>query len=76
MIAVGEKIPDVPLTTVDAAGNTESVRSGELFASGRTVLFGVPAAFSPTIRSFRSVASTAAPSSTRNAAMRPLMKSP
>ncbi|MDD7939806.1 peroxiredoxin [Actinomycetospora lutea] len=48
MIAVGEKIPDVPLTTVDAEGNTESVRSGELFATGRTVLFGVPAAFSPT----------------------------
>ncbi|MEJ2861767.1 peroxiredoxin [Actinomycetospora flava] len=48
MIAVGEKIPDVPLTTVDAAGTTESVRSGELFATGRTVLFGVPAAFSPT----------------------------
>lgn len=48
MIAVGEKIPDVPLTTVDAAGTTESVRSGELFGTGRTVLFGVPAAFSPT----------------------------
>jgi peroxiredoxin len=48
MIAVGETIPDVPLTTVDAGGQTQSVRSGELFASGRTVLFGVPAAFSPT----------------------------
>jgi glutaredoxin/glutathione-dependent peroxiredoxin len=48
MIAVGEKIPDVPLATVDAEGHTESVRSGELFANGRSVLFGVPAAFSPT----------------------------
>jgi peroxiredoxin len=47
MIAAGEKIPDVPLTTVDAGGATP-VRSGELFAKGRSVLFGVPAAFSPT----------------------------
>ncbi|MHC1561351.1 redoxin family protein [Actinomycetospora sp. C-140] len=48
MIAVGDKLPDVPLTTVDAGGNTSPVRSGELFGKGRTVLFGVPAAFSPT----------------------------
>lgn len=48
MISTGEKIPDVPLTTVTAGGDTQPVRSGELFGTGRTVLFGVPAAFSPT----------------------------
>jgi peroxiredoxin len=47
MIAVGEKIPDVPLTTVGDEG-PQPMRSGELFGTGRTVLFGVPAAFSPT----------------------------
>jgi glutaredoxin/glutathione-dependent peroxiredoxin len=47
MIAVGDTIPDVPLTTVGADG-AQPVRSGELFGKGRTVLFGVPAAFSPT----------------------------
>jgi glutaredoxin/glutathione-dependent peroxiredoxin len=47
MIAVGDKIPDVALTVVGDDG-AQPVRSGELFGSGRTVLFGVPAAFSPT----------------------------
>lgn len=47
MISVGDKIPDVPLATVGADG-ANPVRSGELFGTGRTVLFGVPAAFSPT----------------------------
>ena len=47
MIAAGEKIPDVQVTTVDDDG-AHGVSSGELFGTGRTVLFGVPAAFSPT----------------------------
>ena len=47
MVAAGEKVPDVPVTVVGADG-PQAARTGELFGTGRTVLFGVPAAFSPT----------------------------
>ena len=46
-IAVGDRIPDVPLiTVVDGAPNPTT--SGELLGSGRVVLFAVPGAFTPT----------------------------
>jgi peroxiredoxin len=46
-ISVGDKIPDVPLKAV-TAGDVTDVRTGEVLGSGKVVLFGVPAAFSPT----------------------------
>jgi peroxiredoxin len=46
-ISVGEKIPDVPLKAV-TAGEVTDVRTGDVLGSGKVVLFGVPAAFSPT----------------------------
>jgi len=46
-IAVGDRIPDVQLKLVDGQ-STEVVSTGELLGKGRVVLFGVPAAFSPT----------------------------
>jgi peroxiredoxin len=45
-IQVGEKIPDIELQ-VATPGGTETVRAAELF-KGRTVLFAVPGAFTPT----------------------------
>ncbi|MCD2197551.1 peroxiredoxin [Actinomycetospora endophytica] len=46
-ISVGEKVPDVPLKAI-SGGEVSDVRTGELLGTGRVVLFGVPAAFSPT----------------------------
>lgn len=46
-ISVGEKVPDVPLKAI-TAGEVAEVRTGELLGSGKVVVFGVPAAFSPT----------------------------
>jgi peroxiredoxin len=43
-IAVGDKIPDVK---VQLPG-PEAAQTGELFASGKVVLFGLPGAFTPT----------------------------
>jgi peroxiredoxin len=46
-ISVGEKVPDVPLKAI-IAGEVSDVRTGDVLGSGKVVLFGVPAAFSPT----------------------------
>jgi len=46
-IAVGDRIPDVELKMVDQHG-TEQVSTAGVLGKGRVVLFGVPAAFSPT----------------------------
>jgi peroxiredoxin len=46
-IAVGDRIPDVQLKMIDAQG-TEVVNTADVLGKGRVVLFGVPAAFSPT----------------------------
>ena len=47
MIAAGDAIPDVEIKQPGATGMPEPVKTGELFAKGRTVLFGVPGAFTP-----------------------------
>jgi glutaredoxin/glutathione-dependent peroxiredoxin len=46
-IAVGERIPDVQLKMIIDHG-VETVSTAGVLAKGRVVLFGVPAAFSPT----------------------------
>ncbi|MBE7183563.1 MAG: redoxin family protein [Methylobacterium mesophilicum] len=46
-IAPGDAIPDVQLKLASADGATD-VSTKALFASGRSVLFGVPGAFTPT----------------------------
>jgi glutaredoxin/glutathione-dependent peroxiredoxin len=46
-IAVGDRIPDVQLKMIDGQG-TEVVSTADVLGKGRVVLFGVPAAFSPT----------------------------
>lgn len=46
MINNGDPIPDVEIRT-PGAGRPVPVRTGELFANGRSVLFGVPGAFTP-----------------------------
>ncbi|MGH9105538.1 MAG: peroxiredoxin [Acidimicrobiales bacterium] len=46
-IAVGDRIPDVQLKMIDERG-TEAVSTADVLGKGRVVLFGVPAAFSPT----------------------------
>lgn len=46
MISNGDPIPDVEIRTPGPDG-PQPVRTGELFGSGRTVLFGVPGAFTP-----------------------------
>ncbi len=46
-IAVGERIPDVQLKMITDHG-IETVRTADVLGKGRVVLFGVPAAFSPT----------------------------
>ncbi|HTV11714.1 MAG TPA: peroxiredoxin [Acidimicrobiales bacterium] len=46
-IAVGDRMPDVQLKMVGPNG-TETVSTADVLGKGRTVLFGVPAAFSPT----------------------------
>lgn len=46
-IAVGDHVPDVQLKMVGDHG-AEAVSTGEVLGKGRVVLFGVPAAFSPT----------------------------
>jgi peroxiredoxin len=46
-IAVGEHVPEVELKMVDDKG-THVVNTGDVLGKGRVVLFGVPAAFSPT----------------------------
>ena len=46
-IAVGDSIPDVQLKMIETF-SSEQVSSAEVLGKGRVVLFGVPAAFSPT----------------------------
>ncbi len=46
-IAVGDSIPDVQLRLIGAL-SSERVSTAEVLGQGRVVLFGVPAAFSPT----------------------------
>lgn len=46
-IAVGDKIPDVEVRTLNAQGAPEAVRTGEVLGSGKVVLFAVPGAFTP-----------------------------
>lgn len=46
MAAAGQQVPDIEIKTPGANG-PESVSTGTLFAEGRTVLFGVPGAFTP-----------------------------
>jgi len=46
-IAVGDRVPDVQLKMVDEHG-TQVVSTGEVLGKGRVVVFGLPAAFSPT----------------------------
>lgn len=46
-IAIGDRIPDVQLKMIDEEG-TEVVSTADVLGKGRVVLFGVPAAFSPT----------------------------
>lgn len=46
-IAVGDRVPDVRLKMVTGP-SSQWVRTSELLGRGRLVLFGVPAAFSPT----------------------------
>ncbi|HMK96485.1 MAG TPA: peroxiredoxin [Acidimicrobiales bacterium] len=46
-ISVGERIPDVRLKMITPQG-AETVSSADVLGKGRVVLFGVPAAFSPT----------------------------
>jgi len=46
MITISEAVPDVEVRTPGPDGPVP-VRTGELFGSGRSVLFGVPGAFTP-----------------------------
>jgi glutaredoxin/glutathione-dependent peroxiredoxin len=46
-VAVGDRIPDVQLKMITENG-TETVGTADVLGKGRVVLFGVPAAFSPT----------------------------
>ena len=45
-IQVGDKVPDIELQLAKPEG-PEAVRTGELFAGKKTVLFAVPGAFTP-----------------------------
>lgn len=47
MIKVGDKLPDVSVTTL-LAGESQSGSISELFAGKRVVLFALPGAFTPT----------------------------
>ena len=46
-IQVGDKLPSVTLFHKDADG-VQKISSDELFGSGKTLLFGLPGAFTPT----------------------------
>jgi peroxiredoxin len=48
-IAVGDKIPDVPVQTMRTGERgPHTVQTGEVLGQGKVVLFGVPGAFTPT----------------------------
>jgi peroxiredoxin len=46
-IAVGDKIPDIEVRTLNAEGAPEAVRTGDVLGKGKVVLFAVPGAFTP-----------------------------
>jgi peroxiredoxin len=46
-VTVGDKIPDVEVQVLAADGALASVSTGDVLASGKVVLFGVPGAFTP-----------------------------
>lgn len=46
MAAAGDRVPDVEIKTPGPDG-PQAISTGELFGQGRTVLFGVPGAFTP-----------------------------
>ncbi len=46
MAAIGDPVPNVDLKTPGPEG-PQPLNTGELFGSGRTVLFGLPGAFTP-----------------------------
>lgn len=46
-MATPETIPSVDVRVLNAEGSPEVVNTGELFSSGKTVLFAVPGAFTP-----------------------------
>jgi len=46
MAAVGDRVPDIELKTPGPDG-PQPISTGELFGTGRSVLFGVPGAFTP-----------------------------
>ncbi|CCQ74661.1 peroxiredoxin [Magnetospira sp. QH-2] len=48
MIAVGDLFPDVTLKTFDGDGAMVDQSTATLFTQGRSVLFGLPGAFTPT----------------------------
>jgi peroxiredoxin len=45
-VAVGDKIPDVEVKTMNADG-PQAVRTGDVLGTGKVVLFAVPGAFTP-----------------------------
>lgn len=46
MISIGEKLPDVTFKTMTPDG-AKDLKTGDIFAGKRVVLFGVPGAFTP-----------------------------
>ncbi|MGD0895445.1 MAG: peroxiredoxin [Acidimicrobiales bacterium] len=50
-IAVGQRIPDVELRTMESNG-PQPVRSADVLGHGRVVVFGLPGAFTPTCTDF------------------------
>jgi peroxiredoxin len=50
-IAVGQRIPDVELRTMESNG-PQPVRSTDVLGHGRVVVFGLPGAFTPTCTDF------------------------
>jgi glutaredoxin/glutathione-dependent peroxiredoxin len=46
-IAVGDKVPDVEVRTLDDDGMPQAVRTGDVLGTGKVVLFAVPGAFTP-----------------------------
>jgi glutaredoxin/glutathione-dependent peroxiredoxin len=46
-IQAGDRVPDVDVTVPGDDGMPQSARTGQLFGTGRVVLFAVPGAFTP-----------------------------
>jgi peroxiredoxin len=43
----GDKIPDIEIRTMGADGKAEPIKTGDVLAKGKVVLFAVPGAFTP-----------------------------